>query len=386
MSATELDGEWAMSGAEQKAKKVDLERARRNTRGRFEQWAKNPTCEANTISAVRNIRMSAVARAEGLPDTFGQSPFAIARGETFEKGLFRKEAEDLIEKLIEHQVLPEGASGLLDLRLKMNGGTKIKTLEEALEQTEKLLLSVATAKTKRQLDALPALAAAATVRIPRGVMLPEAILIIDVLAINTSGERPLLVVGEVKTYPDRGGYTSAGELAGARAQAGIYVHALDVVLREMGIESRCDLSRAGFLVLTRPGGNTPSIRANEDFRYQEARAARGFELLERAAQALPSTLWGNEDDGPDELIAAVQHATTAYNENCLSFCDRAPGCHRSAMEIGDGIVLGDDIKRLLGEITLHRTLELMNGVAPANAAEEDLKRQLDEAGMLNGHD
>jgi len=330
--------------------------------------------------------MSTVARAEGLPDTFGQSPFAIARGETFERGLFRKNADELIEKLIEHGVLKSGASELLDLRLKMNGGAKIKTLDEALDRTTALLRSIADAASPRDLLRLPAVVAAATVRIPRGVMLPEAILIIDVLAIDTSGARPRLVVGEVKTYPDRGGYTSAGELSGARAQAGIYVHALDVVLRALGINSRIDLSRTGFLVLTRPGGNTPSIRANEDLRYQEARAARGFELLERAAQALPGSLWGNEDDGPAELIAAVQHATTNYDESCLGFCDRAPGCHRTAMEMGDGIILGNDVKRLLGSITLDRTIELMNGAKPLDEAETDLKRQLDDAGMLSGHD
>ena len=40
--------------------------ARRNTRGRFEQWAKNPTCAANTLSAVHNIRLDAAAKAAGL--------------------------------------------------------------------------------------------------------------------------------------------------------------------------------------------------------------------------------------------------------------------------------------------------------------------------------
>lgn len=38
------------------------EEARRNTRGRFEQWAKNPKCDANVISAVHNIRMDKAVR------------------------------------------------------------------------------------------------------------------------------------------------------------------------------------------------------------------------------------------------------------------------------------------------------------------------------------
>jgi len=67
--------------------------ARRNTRGRFEQWAKNPTCDANTLSAVHNIRLDKAAQAEGIDVSFGQSPFAIARGNRFEAGLFFDDAE-----------------------------------------------------------------------------------------------------------------------------------------------------------------------------------------------------------------------------------------------------------------------------------------------------
>ena len=66
--------------------------ARRNTRARFEQWAKNPTCEANTLSAVHNVRLDKAAEAVGIEATFGQSPFAIARGNRFEAGLFFDEA------------------------------------------------------------------------------------------------------------------------------------------------------------------------------------------------------------------------------------------------------------------------------------------------------
>ena len=65
--------------------------------------------------------------------------------------------------------------------------------------------------------------------------MPEAVLIIDVLAVRIDGERPELIVGEVKTYPDRGGHTDSHELALARAQAGIYVHALDVVCEKIDV-------------------------------------------------------------------------------------------------------------------------------------------------------
>src|SRR3954470_5646124 len=98
--------------------------ARRNTRGRFEQWAKNPTCEANALSAVHNIRLDAAAKAAGLDPSFGQSPFAISRGDRFEAGLFVDEAARLRAALERKLVLPAGSAGFLDLRLRMNGGTR----------------------------------------------------------------------------------------------------------------------------------------------------------------------------------------------------------------------------------------------------------------------
>ena len=113
--------------------------ARRNTRGRFEQWAKNPTCDANTLSAVHNVRLDAAARQAGLTPSFGQSPFAIARGNRFEAGLFYDDALRLRQALERKGCLPEGSAGFLDLRLKMNGGTRIASVDEALRETEEWL-------------------------------------------------------------------------------------------------------------------------------------------------------------------------------------------------------------------------------------------------------
>ncbi len=53
----------------------------------------DPKCEANTLSAVHNIRLDKAATAVGIKASFGQSPFAIARGNTFEWGLFQDAAK-----------------------------------------------------------------------------------------------------------------------------------------------------------------------------------------------------------------------------------------------------------------------------------------------------
>lgn len=353
------------------------EAARGNARLRLEQWARNPTCEANTISAVRNVRMAQVAESAGYPATFGQSPFALARGTRFERDLFREDAALLIPELTRHGVLPEGASGLLDLRLKANGGARVRTIDEALEQTRAFLHRAAGAGSSRP-TALPALVAGATIRVPAGILLPEAILIVDALAVRTDDGPPLLSVGELKTFPDRGGHTDAGDLAAARAQAGIYVHGLRLALEDLGLDPKRVADR-GFLVLTRPGSNRPSVRPGEDLRYQAERARRGFHLLERAADRLGPDAWdGAAGIDAATLNDAILKAETAYCESCISFCDLATRCFEQAVEAGDPAILGEDVRRFLGTVGLDRAMALLDGEPPAlnNEAEHDLAHRL----------
>ena len=156
------------------------------------------------------------------------------------------------------------------------------------------------------------------------------------MAIRTDLEKPVLYVGEVKVYPDRGGHTDASELASARAQAGIYLHGLDLVVEALGVDKKVDVCREGFLVLTRPGSNFPSVRAGEDLRYQAERAKRGFELLESAAESLDKELWAKEtEEVPDELIAAVLEGRQAIANLACHFATwpRDVFCTPNKMEI-----------------------------------------------------
>ena len=346
------------------------EEARKNTRGRFEQWAKNPTCEANTLSAVHNVRLDKVAIEAGLTPSFGQSPFAIARGNRFEAGLFMDDAARLRAALERKGALPDGSSGFLDLRLRLNGGTRVHSIEQALSETEEWLQRVATAS-----ESVESVVAAPMIRIPRGVILPEALLIIDVAVVTASvaGCRQI-AVGEVKVFPDRGGHTDSQQLASARAQAGLYQHALDLVVGSLGLEAQIAVATEGILIFTWPGSNSPAVRAGEDLTYQAIRARRGFDRLEEVAFKLVR----DDDFSADNptLIQRVLEAPTDYSEACLAFCDLAPRCHRQAADADDPIILGGEVKRALGTTPITRALELLAGAEPANDREADLQRQL----------
>lgn len=346
--------------------------ARRNTRGRFEQWAKNPTCPANTLSAVHNVRLDAAAKQTGLVPSFGQSPFAIARGNRFEAGLFYDDAARLREALERKGCLPANSAGFLDLRLKMNGGRYVTTVDQALDRTERWLADIV---------ANPAgdasIVAAPMVRIPRGVILPEALLIIDVVTVLAEEDAVRLRVGEIKVFPDRGGHTDPHQLASARAQAGLYQHAVTLAVASLGLAGDISVAHDGFLVFTWPGSNSPAVRPGEDLTYQAIRAERGFLRLEEVAQSLVR----NDDFSADNptLVQRVLEAETDYSEACLSFCDLAPRCHADATAADDPTVLGGEVKRVLGDTSLTRAIQLLGGAEPVDDREADLQRQLSEA-------
>ena len=267
-------------------------------------------------------------------------------------------------------VLPEDSAGFLDLRLKMNGGTRIPSIDEALRETAAWLQRIAANPSSGE-----SIVGAPMIKIPKGVILPEALLIIDVVAVTATVDgRPRLTVGEIKVFSDRGGHTGPEQLASARAQAGIYRHALQLSVAALGLSDEVDVAADGFLVFTWPGSNSPSIRANEDLTYQAIRAERGFERLKEVAQSIVRM----DDFAADNptLIRRVLEAPTDYCEACLSFCDLAPRCHARAVSIDDPIVLGDEVRRLLGDTTVTRAIELLNGAKPTDEREQDLQRQM----------
>ena len=348
------------------------ERAKRETRRRFEQWARNPQCHANVISAVHNVKMGLVARRENpKAPREGQSVFALARGNSFEAGLVRDDGELLIEALQRADVISSLSADFVDHRIAANGGT-IPDLDAAVETGHQFLAALAEGRVFN--GAVSSL----TVRIPRGIMLPEALLIIDVLAVQTHRGTPVIAVGEIKTYADQGGHTSRSDLATARAQMGLYVHALEVTLEGLGLADRVRVSREGFLVLTYPGSNQPSVRSGEDLRYQLERARRGFELMEDSALLMNGEYGGGDDDDPDSLVDLVRHAETFFQDSCLSFCERAEFCYSVALQKGRGVVLGDDVERFLGGISLTRVDQLLDGAEPTSRVERDLLTRLND--------
>ncbi len=321
------------------------------------------------MSAVAGVDMAAVASAEGLKPSMGQSPFAIARGNTFERALLKEDAKALRAALSEAEVVPKRPKGFRDFRIRMNSGP-LQSLDEAYEKTMELLSEVAAAGPDDYGKKAPAVVASATIAIPgQPVMLPDGMLAIDALAICPADDGGFqLIVGEVKSYPFRAGHTDAIELATSRAQAGLYQYALQLAIDEAGLSDDLSVSGNGFLVLSRHGRNDPQLLATEHLEHQAERARDGFVLLREAAKTVKEF----DPTDAEEGIRQVEEAPIAYLPACVSFCDRAPGCRKRAEDIGDPNVLGEDVAAFLGSVDLNRALEILGGAEPKTDAEQDL--------------
>lgn len=352
------------------SKSKDIELSAVNTRVRFEQWASNPECQANTVSAVMNVRMGDVAKSLGFDDRKASSPFAIARGLNFESNLFADDAARLREALERAEVLPEGTSGFEDFRLPKNRGTKVQTLSQALDLSREFLLRLASPE-----SVAPSITTGLTLKLSTGRMLPEATLILDVMTVQKLGDgKTEIRVGEIKIFPDRGGHTDPTHLASARAQAGVYKQALQEWVQNENLENSIVVSDKGFLVFTWPGSNWPVVRGNEDLREQADRARRGFSQLDAIAK---NVVQHGVDPGDAELIREwVAHSETNYRESCWAFCDLAPRCQDLALEKDRGIILGTETARTLGSVTISRAIELLDGAPAETEFEESLKAQL----------
>ncbi len=340
---------------------------KKNTRARFEQWVKNPKCEANALSAVLNVKMNEVAKSLGYRPEYGQSPFAITRGLQFESWLFKEKAKVLRESLVRAKLLTEDELGFEDFRLTMNGGPKLRSVDQAIEKSAELLSNLSS---KRNME-IPHIVAGLAVRIPKGIMLPEATLIIDASLFFERESKIIIKVGEIKVFPDRGGHTDPLEISTARAQAGVYQHALALTVEKLGLNG-IQIDTQGFLVFTWPGSNSPVIRPNEDLTFQALRAEQGFEQLDKIAE----NLLADKDEDYSDNFEWIAHSKTEYRESCWGFCDLAARCQDLAIAEDRAIVLGRDAARLLGTVTISRAIDLMDGANPETEFEESLQNQL----------
>ena len=316
----------------------------------------------------------------GIDATFGQSPFAIARGNRFEAGLFFDEAARLRAALERKGALPGESAGFLDLRLKMNGGTRVPSIDQALTRDRRVAAADRSQTKLRRIDRRrtddqdpegrhPARGAPHHRRRHR----------------HHRRRRPSADHrrrGQGLSRP-RGPHRSA--TAGVCPRSGRDLPARTAAIRS---GSRASPTRSTWLptAFWSSPGPVPTRRPFAPTRTSPTRPS---------APSADSSGWRrlpNPSCARTTSPPTIQRSSSACSRRppttprlaCRSATSRR-GVTPARVSVDDPIVLGGEVKRLLGDTTIARAIELLNGAKPADERERTSSGRwlADELGPLD---
>lgn len=346
-----------------------MDKVNSSPRARLEAWMANPGCEKNVASAVFDIPMSELLGADPEPTVV--SPFASRLGNKFEFDL-NSLIVDLLKKSNQQGLNHDANWTEISTRLKAvpiqsSGTGPARDLKLQMRQSEDKLREI--------VELLPTM----TNFVVNGFRIPftpfDSTLEIDMLVFSPDAESPSskinVVIGEVKVYPDLGGYVDDRKISGARRQAGLYYRILsdwlggdEIAQRFPGITFH--VNQMGFVVLTSPHSVfeiadarawesfSPSLVTNEDLTTQSEIITKNFEKLQSVIDDVGSNDKIDRDDF--DLLKHINNLDHQFNESCWGRCPLAEACFTKAVEAGDPIVLGARIKNALGNLTVDEAI------------------------------
>jgi hypothetical protein len=332
----------------------------------LEHVARNPGCKRLRALTLLSVGPLAAAReVYGLPVEEGMSQFTIEAGMRFEARLFEN-----------------GAAALLDLYRKAGlfGPTECKVsvisavapgwqpadLARRLAETDRLLR----AKLRRDPSA------------PNVVVKPLLVVnyvgwhYIEPDMLRAADSDPFYMVGEVKSYVNRGGKTNEADLRSAFRQAAVGVFGLRQTLARLGALDPAGLvSARADLVLRRPGSMSATLTPGQAITGEVASVERALleaprDLAELRAMVPPGA---TIDDR-----ATLDSIPNNYRSVCREFCPLAGLCKEQALAAGEPVLLGDLAREeLIAAGSVPRAIELMHGRArPRTLGEQVLADRL----------
>jgi len=340
----------------------------------FERVARNPDCtRLRALTIVGIDSATAAVQVYGEPAREGQSPFAIAIGNRFDRAMAENGAAELLELyrtagrltteeckvVIVPDMVPIGSRRDLKHVMAVRQTITQKLLEQKLRRDPKA---------------------------PNIIVKPRVL--VTLLGLDHGIEPDVLVASdsdafyrpvEIKSYPDRAGKTESADIRSASRQAAVGVVALRNIACRMGVRDVAALVPAlGDLVLRIPGALKPTLRPM---------TLKGeVDSLERAIQEAPSNLEELEEMLPagsaldDPLV--LESIPNSYRSSCREYCALAQHCKQAAVANGDPVVLGDVARETLAAAgSISRALDLARGTGapPRTPAEQALAEQLREA-------
>ncbi|WP_084132570.1 hypothetical protein [Parafrankia colletiae] len=349
---------------------------------------RNPGCNRRAVLDAAGVDKDGLSRHIGFAAPFGQSQFAIIRGNAFEARVRNDGGTDLLRLLADclgFDLGPAGSPGVTVLDLgasaEQDGGVR-PAAENLADRLDRTVTALRPDPHGIVLVAHPLLA------LPVGGQ--DVHLEPDLLVIRPDGQ---FHVVEIKSFPVVDGQADGEKVAAAAVQAAVYVLALRRMLRArevvptvpmMPVVPPATVSHDVVLVCPRDFSNAP-LATRVDVRRQllglEHQLTR-LATIEALLDDLPADLTFDLAAGPDgaptrpatELTTGLDLLDARYTPDCLSTCELAFRCRHEAA--GRTAALGASVREDLGGIdTVTEALDLAHGTrAPAEDQAEAAER------------
>ncbi|GLY01227.1 MULTISPECIES: hypothetical protein [Actinoplanes] len=325
-------------------------RAKRHNARTIAALTGNPGCDRRAVLDAAGVDKLKLAERIGFPGEFGQSRFALSRGNAFEAMLKADDCE-----LLRSVLQADAGLGYSDL-----GADSDDTLSSRHRRTVALLASARAALIDHPLLTLEV--AGQTVYLEP-----------DLIAYANRGR---LQVVEIKSFAIVDGQAESAKVSAAAVQAAVYVLALRDLLERLGQDPSL-VSHEVVLVCPenfslRPAAVVLDIRKQlSTLRRQLSRLASVGEL----AAALPDGVTFDLTLEPEQLTGALGHIAARYAPECLSACELSVYCRDESS--GSTAALGRSVRESLGGIeTVGEVLALADG------SREPTEEQSEAAALL----
>ncbi|MFF4367538.1 hypothetical protein [Streptomyces sp. NPDC001594] len=310
--------------------------------------AANPGCGRRALLDGAGVDKTALAAALGSPAAFGQSQFAIVRGNSFEAKVKGDGGAELLRLV--HERLGAGAE-------PPGPGARVPDLTAAgpegrAARTALALREATAARTWTLLDhPMLALEVAGT----------PAYLEPDAVVVHPDGR---WTVVEIKSFPMIDGAADSAKVGAAARQAAVYVLALEQTAAKL---SGAEVDHRVLLVCPKDFSNLPTAEA-VDVRRERAVTRRQLARLTRIedlAAGLPDDLCFDPARPAGELTEAVAAVSAAYAPECLAACELAFHCRERSRAAGEPAALGRSVRGELGGLgTIEEALAAASGAGP----------------------
>ncbi|TDC58969.1 hypothetical protein E1258_19670 [Micromonospora sp. KC207] len=347
----------------------------------------NPGCERRAVLDSAGVDKPGLAERVGFPARFGQSRFAITRGNAFEAQVKADGGAELLRLVAERLGVDPGGPALwTDLGVDdRSGATDAPDRSGATDAPDR------SGQPGRAARSRAALAAAA----PTGAAEPAALFDHPLLGLDVAGQRvhlePDLVaarlagrfhVVEIKSFPVIDGQADPGKVAAAAIQSAVYVLALRELLAAEGHDEEL-VSPDVVLVCPRDFANQP-LASLVDVRKQLLVLRRQLDRMARIDDLLarvPAGFTADPAADPARLRRSLSSVPARYAPECLAACELAYFCrHETRAETA---ALGRPVREALGGVaTVAEVLALAGGSDPGTPEQAEAAALLRAAARL----